>query len=108
MKRVTIPKWVRRAVFYRDRGRCVLCDKDLFGQINLENHKNYDHIVPLAKHGLNDTSNIQLLCKECNQMRSTPAKPSHLTKTKLGINTSFTDHQVSPMQAIRRHFMTPT
>jgi len=68
LKRATIPKWVRRAVFYRDRGRCVLCDKDLSGQINLENQENYDHIVPLAKHGLNDVSNIQLLCKECNQI----------------------------------------
>lgn len=67
LKRVAIPKWVRRAVFYRDRGRCVLCDKDLSGQVNLENQENYDHIVPLAKHGLNDVSNIQLLCKECNQ-----------------------------------------
>lgn len=68
LKRVAIPKWVRRAVFYRDRGRCVLCDKDLSGQINLENQENYDHIVPLARHGLNDVSNIQLLCKECNQI----------------------------------------
>jgi hypothetical protein len=67
LKRAAIPKWVRRAVFYRDRGRCVLCDKDLSGKINLENQENYDHIVPLSKHGLNDTSNIQLLCKECNQ-----------------------------------------
>lgn len=68
LKRATIPKWVRRAVFYRDRGRCVLCDKDLSGQINLENQENYDHIVPLTRHGLNDISNIQLLCKECNQI----------------------------------------
>jgi hypothetical protein len=67
LKRVAIPVWVRRAVFFRDRGRCVLCDKDLSGQVNLENKENYDHIVPLAMHGLNDISNIQLLCKECNQ-----------------------------------------
>lgn len=67
LKRVTIPKWVKRAVFFRDRGRCVLCDKDLSGMLNLDNQENYDHIVPLARHGLNDVSNIQLLCKECNQ-----------------------------------------
>ncbi|PWQ98750.1 HNH endonuclease [Leucothrix arctica] len=64
--RKTIPKWVQRAVFFRDRGRCVLCDKDLSGLINLEN---YDHIVPLARHGLNDISNIQLLCRECNNKK---------------------------------------
>jgi len=74
LKRTTIPKWVRRAVFYRDRGRCVLCDKDLSGQINLENQENYDHIVPLAGHGFNDISNIQLLCKECNQLEKKAGK----------------------------------
>lgn len=67
LNRIAIPKWVKRAVYFRDRGRCVLCDKDLSGILNLDNQENYDHIVPLAGHGLNDASNIQLLCKECNQ-----------------------------------------
>jgi hypothetical protein len=66
--RKSIPKWVQRAVFYRDRGRCVLCDKDLSGTLNSSNIENYDHIVPLGKFGLNDVSNVQLLCKECNQL----------------------------------------
>jgi len=67
LKRIAIPAWAKRAVFFRDRGRCVLCDKDLSGQINLENRENYDHIVPLANGGFNDISNMQLLCRECNQ-----------------------------------------
>lgn len=66
--RKNIPKWVQRAVFFRDRGRCVLCDKDLSGTLNICNIENFDHIVPLSKFGLNDVSNIQLLCKECNQL----------------------------------------
>lgn len=69
LERKTIPKWVKRAVFYRDRGCCVLCDKDLSGMVNLENLENYDHMVPLARCGLNDISNIQLLCRECNQKK---------------------------------------
>ncbi|WHI44650.1 HNH endonuclease [Microbulbifer sp. TRSA001] len=75
LKRKSIPKWVQRAVFFRDRGRCVLCDKDLSGTLNLENLENYDHIVPLSKHGLNDVTNIQLLCKECNQIDKKGGQP---------------------------------
>lgn len=67
LKRVRSPIWAQRAVFFRDQGRCVLCDKDLSGLLNIGNVENYDHIVPLAGHGLNDISNLQLLCVECNQ-----------------------------------------
>lgn len=66
LKRVNIPQWVQRAVFYRDKGVCVICKKDITGLINSFNKKNYDHIVPLARFGMNDVSNIQLLCEECN------------------------------------------
>jgi len=76
LKRKPIPRWVQRAVFFRDRGRCVLCDKDLSGTINFENIENYDHIVPLARYGLNDVTNIQLLCKECNQVEKHAGMPS--------------------------------
>lgn len=68
LKRKNIPKWTKRTVFFRDKGRCVLCHKDLTNLINTENQENYDHMVPLAQHGFNDVSNIQLLCKECNQI----------------------------------------
>jgi len=67
LKRQPPPKWARRAVFYRDRGRCVLCRRDLTGLVSLVNQENFDHIVPLAEFGFNDISNLQLLCKECNQ-----------------------------------------
>lgn len=65
--RQRIPSWAKKAVYFRDRGRCVLCEKDLTGLLNIENQLNYDHIIPLARFGLNDVSNLQLLCKECNQ-----------------------------------------
>lgn len=67
LKRYRPPIWAQRAVFYRDRGRCVLCDKDLTGLSNIGNIENYDHIVPLVRFGLNDVSNLQLLCVDCNQ-----------------------------------------
>jgi len=69
LKRVAIPVWVQRAVFHRDRALCVLCHRDLSGIISVGNIENYDHIVPLAEGGLNDVSNIQLLCAECNSKK---------------------------------------
>lgn len=80
LKRKAIPRWVQRAVFFRDRGRCVLCDKDLSGTLNHDNVENYDHIVPLARFGLNDVSNIQLLCKECNQLEKKAGSPTTSNK----------------------------
>ena len=76
LKRCRIPQWVQRAVFYRDRGLCVSCKIDLSGLINVWSEKNFDHMVPLAHGGLNDVTNIQLLCNECNQK-----KKDHFTMT---------------------------
>lgn len=70
LKRIRVPEWVRRAVFYRDRGRCVLCDCDLSGLVSVWPESNFDHIVPLAAGGLNDCTNIQLLCAACNEKKS--------------------------------------
>ena len=67
LRRTKPPMWARRAVFFRDRGQCVLCERDLTGLVNLDNVENFDHIVPLALHGINDVSNLQLLCVPCNQ-----------------------------------------
>lgn len=67
LKRIQPPAWAKKAVFFRDRGQCVLCNKDLSGLVNLANTKNFDHIVPLSLYGLNDITNLQLLCMECNQ-----------------------------------------
>jgi hypothetical protein len=66
LKRQRIPKWVRRAVFFRDRGICVVCRRDLSGLVNIWSQDHFDHIVPLNLGGLNDVTNIQLLCAPCN------------------------------------------
>lgn len=70
LRRVPIPKWVKRPVFYRDRGLCGNCGKDLSGTVSIWSEGHYDHIVPLAKGGLNDVTNIQLLCGDCNREKS--------------------------------------
>ncbi|MBT2583168.1 HNH endonuclease signature motif containing protein [Planococcus sp. ISL-109] len=68
--RKNIPMWVQRAVFFRDRGRCTHCNKDLSGILAIGNLENYDHIVPLNLYGFNDITNIQMLCRECNSEKS--------------------------------------
>lgn len=66
LKRRSIPSWIRRAVFYRDRGSCGACNRDISGLISLKSQKHFDHVVPLASGGMNDVTNIQLLCEQCN------------------------------------------
>jgi hypothetical protein len=70
LKRCNVPEWVRRAVFYRDRGLCVVCHTDLSGILNIYSEDHFDHIVPLAGGGLNDVTNMQLLCSRCNNRKS--------------------------------------
>lgn len=69
LRRVSIPKWVRRAVFFRDRGLCVFCHCDLTGTVSTMPDKNFDHIVALANGGVNDVTNIQLVCGNCNRVK---------------------------------------
>ena len=67
-----MPQWVKRAVKYRDRGKCVCCGKDLSGVIDCEDESlaHYDHMVSLHLGGLNDICNIRLLCSDCNLTKS--------------------------------------
>lgn len=73
--RASIPSWVRRAVFFRDRGRCACCSKDLSGIVSLDAIEHFDHIIPLALGGINDVTNIQLLCEACNLSKGKKALP---------------------------------
>lgn len=79
-QRKNIPLWVKRAVFYRDNGKCVICQKDLSGLIDVEEEyeKQFDHIVPLEEGGLNDVSNIQLMCSCCNKKKGVQTYTSNV------------------------------
>ncbi|QJT11507.1 HNH endonuclease [Aeromonas sp. 2692-1] len=65
-----LPIWLKKAVFYRDHGRCVFCLADLSGLLATDRKLHFDHIIPLARWGTNDPSNFQLLCKQCNLKKS--------------------------------------
>ena len=62
--RIPIPPEVRKYVFERDFYHCQSC-----GKTNSEANLNVDHIIPLARGGKNDLSNLQTLCSNCNQRK---------------------------------------
>jgi hypothetical protein len=57
-----IPDDVKRAVWYRDGGRCVKC--------SAAEYIEFDHIIPHARGGANTEGNIQILCRRCNLEKS--------------------------------------
>jgi hypothetical protein len=76
--RVAIPRWVKRAVFFRDHGRCVFCRADLSGIVDLDREEHFDHMVALATGGVNDPTNIQLCCRTCNLRKSTKKASAYM------------------------------
>ena len=65
--RQPIPNRLRHAVFQRDQYRCRECGASKEDGVTLE----IDHIIPVAKGGTNDISNLQTLCKACNRGKYT-------------------------------------
>lgn len=76
--RASIPSWVRSAVFHRDKGRCVSCRADLTNYFSQRSKINFDHIVPLARGGMNCITNLQLMCSTCNQNKGAQSAATSL------------------------------
>lgn len=55
---------LRYAVLVRDNFRCVICGRSPAVNIGCELH--VDHIIPLARGGKNENTNLRSLCAECN------------------------------------------
>jgi 5-methylcytosine-specific restriction enzyme A len=62
--RIPTPLSVRNYVYQRDNYRCQSC-----GHEDRETRLSIDHIIPLAKGGSNDLSNLQTLCLSCNRRK---------------------------------------
>lgn len=52
-----------RRLFAEQNGRCVYCRSELGRSYHV------DHIMPIARGGSNDPSNLQLLCRMCNLLK---------------------------------------
>lgn len=53
-----VPSAVKREVWARDRGRCVLCGAD--------DELHFDHEIPFSKGGASTTANVRILCARHN------------------------------------------
>ena len=62
--RINIPQSVRKYILQRNNYQCQGC-----GKKQTQTKLNIDHIVALAKGGSNDISNLQVLCRQCNQTK---------------------------------------
>jgi 5-methylcytosine-specific restriction endonuclease McrA len=61
-RRDRIPEDVRIHVFQRDGGKCQRCGSS--------EELQFDHIVPVSKGGANAVENVELLCGNCNRLKS--------------------------------------
>jgi 5-methylcytosine-specific restriction endonuclease McrA len=77
MQRDPVPQSIRYTVLLRDR-KCLLC-----GNGPDDAPLEVDHIKPRSKNGSNDISNLQVLCRPCNQGKSN-SDDTDFTKKKTG------------------------
>jgi len=64
------PTWLERALFCREKGLCAICKTDLTSLHHVNGKLAVDHIVPIALQGVNDPTNLQILCEKCNGKKS--------------------------------------
>ncbi len=68
--RIRIPPEVKKYVLQRDKYQCRSC-----GKTTVEINLTIDHIIPLARGGQNDISNLQTLCFVCNRQKTDNIDP---------------------------------
>ena len=63
-KRVSWPKGLKRELMRRQDNTCVYC-----GHRRTARTLDIDHILPAVRGGSNDVSNLQVICRPCNQRK---------------------------------------
>lgn len=67
-QRLLMTKKLREAIKSRDNYTCCICGNSTHAEPNLL--LEIDHIVPIAKGGLTEETNLQTLCWKCNRSKS--------------------------------------
>ena len=63
-KRVTWPKGLKRELMRRQDNTCVYCSHR-----RIARSLDIDHMIPVVDGGSNDPSNLQVICRPCNQRK---------------------------------------
>ena len=63
-ERVSWPKGLKRRLMRRQDDTCVYC-----GHRRTASSMDIDHITPVVRGGSNDESNLQVICRPCNQRK---------------------------------------
>ena len=63
-ERKTWPKGLKQQLMMRQGNTCVYC-----GYRRMASSLDIDHIIPVVRGGSNDSSNLQVICRPCNQRK---------------------------------------
>ena len=61
-----------RQILNLQKARCAIC------KVKVEIDYHVDHVIPLARDGSNDRSNLQILCKTCNCRKGSKDPITHM------------------------------
>ena len=120
-KRVTWPRGLKQELMKRQDNTCVYC-----GYRRIARTLDIDHMVPAVRGGSNDASNLQVICRPCNQRKglqtdqefrarysrlvpATPLTPPQrrITQNEFKEETQRTSQSASAKEFRRTRYITP-
>lgn len=65
----SFPKWLKDLLIKREAGCCYYCFKPVVTTNLINKTHDVDHVVPIAKGGSNDPTNLAISCSSCNSQK---------------------------------------